>query len=144
MKKLVSVLAFFVLICTPVWAEEVPDLIGNWTGESAHISIGSPPHNPGIASENMTYNRSSNTTIVIIEEQNDRLFSGKLVHNEGGLQIAETLFGVIGFDNKTIYMVDEDGYHDGRLISPTEMELIYRKAGPENMIIAINRFIKAS
>jgi len=142
MKISIAFLALFALIWTPVWAEEVPDLVGNWTGETLAIRIGSPPHLPGITSENITY--SNATPALIIEEQNGRRFSGKLVHMNVNPPFAEMIFGVISFDNETVYMVDEDGYHDGRLISPTEMELIYRKTSPENMIIGLTRYTKTT
>jgi hypothetical protein len=45
----------------------------------------------------------------------------------------ERVAGVIGFDNKTISMVDEDGTWWGELTSPTVMELYYQETGNDTM-----------
>jgi hypothetical protein len=50
---------------------------------------------------------------------------------------------VIGFDDETVYMVDEDGHFDGKLISATEMEMVYREVDPDGMIVFISKYTKA-
>ncbi len=49
---------------------------------------------------------------------------------------------MIGFDNQTLYMVDEDGYISARMLSPTEMELVYREVDPEGMLVYICKYVK--
>ncbi len=78
-----------------------------------------------------------------IEEQRGQAFSGKWFRAENPL-IVENLFGMITFGNETFYMVDEDGYFDGRIISPTEVEVVYRETSPEFVVISTFRFVKSS
>jgi hypothetical protein len=63
-------------------------------------------------------------------------------HTVGGKRVhtaEEPILGVIGFDGKTIYMVEHNdwGMKFARLIEPNKMEVVYMEAGPG---AAITRF----
>lgn len=137
-----SILAFAALLFVPslAGAEDVPDLVGSWTGDGSVVRLGALDHFPELSSENLTYGDEMSYTLVI-EEQNGRRFAGVRFPTENP-EISEAVLGVIGFDDETVYMVDEDGHFDGRLISATEMELVYREVDPDGMIVAITRYIK--
>ena len=137
-----SILALAALLFVPVLAgaEEVPDVVGSWAGVGSVVILGSSDHFPELSSEDLTYGDEMSYTLVI-EEQNGRRFAGIRFLTEKP-DISEAVLGVIGFDDETIYMVDEDGHLDGRLISSTEMELVYREVDPDGMIVAISRYTK--
>jgi len=48
-------------------------------------------------------------------------FSGK----KSSENWTESISGVVGFDNETVYMVDDNGFCFCRLVSPDKMEQIY-------------------
>lgn len=69
------------------------------------------------------------------------MFSGKIVPKLSPRSI-EVALGVIGSDNMTISMVDEDGYYWGEMMSPTKMELFYQEVGNEGMVVSTGLFEK--
>ncbi len=135
------VMASLLWITVPAGAEEVPDLVGNWTGNGSVVRMGALNHFPEMSSENLTYKDEVSRTLVI-EEQKGRRFAGVWISSENP-GATEAVLGVIGFDDETLYMVDEDGHFDGRLISDTELELAYREVDPDGMIAAICKYTKA-
>ena len=44
--------------------------------------------------------------------------------------------GVIGWDNKTLYLVDMDGFTDATLVSPDQITCIYRHVGAKDAVVA--------
>ncbi len=142
-KILASILVLAALLWVPVLAgaEEVPDLVGNWTGDVSVVRLGSLDAVPEMSSENLTYSDGISRPLVI-EEQNGRRFAGVWI-STGNPEASEAVLGVIGFDNEAIYMVDEDGYIEGKLISATEMEVVYREVDPDGMIVTISKYTKA-
>ena len=38
----------------------------------------------------------------------------------------ERFVGTLGHDNATLYIVDEDGFTDGKIISPNQIQVVYR------------------
>jgi len=73
----------------------------------------------------------------MIEEQKDRLFTGRMIFRLAeGEQRVEGFSGSIALDNKTLYIAEYDrGYDIGTMISPGEMELIYLEDGETSMAV---------
>ena len=69
------------------------------------------------------------------------MFSGKTVPTQSPRSV-EVVLGVIGSDNVTINMVDEDGILWGEMMSPTKMELFYQEVDHEGMAISVGIFEK--
>lgn len=116
-------LAFLAMgICTAqVSKAQVPNLVGNWSGSEN-----------GYFASNGSYKLAENLSInLAIVEQKDHLFTGNLtVPSENGTKNAEDLSGIIGSDNKTLYIAEfKDGYDLGSIISDNEIELIYLQDG---------------
>lgn len=105
----------------------LPDLVGNWTGSAAGYL------------EGRGYWETSNSSaiVVMIEEQKDRLFTGRMIFRLAeGEQRVEGFSGSIALDNKTLYIAEYDrGYDIGTMISPGEMELIYLEDGETSMAV---------
>lgn len=141
MKILASILVLVALLWVPAGAEEVPDLVGNWTGVHSGLRLGSSDYSPEMSSENLSY-RDEGSFTMVIEEQNGRRFAGERFPTEKS-EMSEAILGVISFDDETLYMVDEDGYFEGKLISATEMEVVYREVDPDGMIVSIGKYTKA-
>jgi polar amino acid transport system substrate-binding protein len=66
-----------------------------------------------------------------ITEQEGRVFSGNLIYkHENGTAASEDLAGVIGSDNKSLYIAGvNQGYSLGSIVSKDEIELIYLSSG---------------
>ena len=137
--RILSILALLVLIAVPVGAGDLPDLVGNWKSEGLVVLSGPDYHHTYEASKKIIYMDTAFTLMIV--EQNGRGFYGKF-HMKNNPSMVEHIIGVISFDNETLYMVDQDGYLDGRLISPTKMELVYRESDPEGMAIGVHRLSK--
>jgi hypothetical protein len=45
-----SILVLFALLWVPAGAEEVPDLVGNWTGDGSVVRLGALDHFPEMSS----------------------------------------------------------------------------------------------
>ena len=68
-----------------------------------------------------------------VTKQNGRVLYGTFKSSRA----TENFIGVIGHDNKTLYLVDEDGYLDGKIISNDRIEVIYRHATPTDSVAAV-------
>ena len=116
-------LAFLAVgICTAqVPKAQIPNLVGNWSGSEN-----------GYFASNGSYKLAENLSVnLAIVEQKDRLFTGNLTFpSENGTKITEDLSGVIGLDNKTLYIAEfKEGYDLGSIVSDNEIELIYLQDG---------------
>jgi hypothetical protein len=104
---------------------DIPNLVGNWTGsfEGYEKSIG--------------YMNSDETgaLTMVISEQKGRLFTGNFSFNfslneTGQGQRDEGFSGIIGLDNKTLYISEYDrGYDIGTITSNDTIELAYLEDG---------------
>ncbi|HWQ19068.1 MAG TPA: hypothetical protein VN455_04765 [Methanotrichaceae archaeon] len=112
-----------VFLASEVYAAEVPNLIGNWTGSWSGYDL-------GMGYSNSTEN---DTFAIAITEQNGRIFSGNMSYSQAnGTLESEAIAGVIGADNKSIYTAESGkGYVTGTIVSADELELIYLADGKE-------------
>ena len=124
MKKIWFVALLMVtLLLTGTCGAKIPDLIGKWSGlESWYSEVN--------GSARLTENASLNFTVT---EQKNRLLTGYLSYeSENGTEVSEGFAGVIGLDNKTLYLAEfNEGYDFGTIISDDEMGLIYLQDGKE-------------
>ena len=115
-------LAFLAMgICTAqVPKAQVPNLVGNWSGSEN-----------GYFTSNGSYKLAQNLSVnLAIVKQKDRLFTGNLTFPSENGTITEDLSGVIGLDNKTLYIAEfKEGYDLGSIISDNDIELIYLEDG---------------
>jgi hypothetical protein len=104
---------------------DVPNLIGNWTGPGEGYQNGT-----GYLNED-----EAGVLTMMISEQKGRLFTGNLAINASSEHkvlspMTEAFSGIIGLDNKTLYIAEYDkGYDIGTLISNDKAELCYLEDG---------------
>jgi len=139
----VIVLAFLLALCIPAMAQttnmtEMPDMMGNWTG--VMDSVGWEKNTAWMPNETVSY-WPNGEEMLMITEQNGSMFSGKIVSILSPRSM-EVALGIIGSDNMTISMVDEDGYYWGEMMSPTKMELFYQELDDEGMVVSGGLFEK--
>jgi len=109
-------------IAVPVFAGlAIPDLKGTWTLKNKAVG-----HDKLAELQPQRHtelkNRLAEVTFTLkIDRQDGFRFSGTKASDRR----TEKVSGVIGFDNKTVYMVDDDGIYLCKLVSPDKMEQIY-------------------
>jgi hypothetical protein len=134
MKPIWLIAASAVLLAAAgISSAQLPDLVGNWTGSAAGYIEGR------VYWETL----NSSAIVMMIEEQKDRLFTGRMIFRLAeGKQRVEGFSGSIALDNKTLYIAEYDrGYDVGTMISPDEMELIYLEDGA-NLTAAIDHLYR--
>ena len=131
-KKIFGVLLLVILLSTGVcFAEpDIPNLVGTWTvqSEGAYLSKGSEPGTWSHFREGA----NSITAEFIVTKQQGRVFYGTFTSKHN----TENVIGVIGWDNKTAYFVDQDGFTDATLVNKDKMTCIYRHVGEKDSVVA--------
>jgi hypothetical protein len=119
------IVATLMLTIIGISVGDVPNLEGNWTGPGEGYQNGT-----GYLNEN-----EAGVLTMTISEQKGRLFTGNLIINTSSeykvlSPITEAFSGVIGLDNKKLYIAEYDkGYDIGTLISNDKVELYYLEEG---------------
>ena len=125
---LLIVLAFGTGVC---FAEpDIPNLVGTWSvqAEGTVLPKGSVPWE-------LTHYKGefgAITASIIVNEQRGRIFHGTF----RSLKATENIIGVIGWDNKSISIVDQDGFVDGMLVNNDTISYIYRHITPNDSVVA--------
>lgn len=132
MKKIVGVLLLVFLLGTGVcFAEsEIPNLVGTWEvkSEAGFITKGSE-------AGNWTHHRQEISTLtaeLVVTKQQGRILYATFTSQYA----TEKMAAVIGWDNKTIYFVDEDGFTDATIVNKDKITCIYRHVGVKDAVVA--------
>lgn len=128
---LVALVSLFTITASGFAGSEIPDLKGTWvikTSGIGHEKITDPPH-PVLHIENLRPVIEFEY-IMIIDRQDEFRFSG---YTESSRK-KEIVSGVIGWDNKSVYITDNDGIHIATLVSPDKMEAVYLHVTPHHSI----------
>lgn len=109
---------------------EIPNLVGTWSVQSEAALL----TKTGEIGE-WTHHKQEFSTLsaeVVITKQQGRVlyttFSSK--------RATENMVGVIGWDNKTIYFVDQDGFTDATIVDKDKITCIYRHVGNKDSVVA--------
>jgi len=106
-------------LATPAAADNAPpDLRGTWKGESQSIVLGGTAHHPGQQANQPRL--ASVAFTLVIDKQDGRRFSGTF----SSARHSETVIAVISRSG-AIYMVDDDGYDVGTMLTPDRIEICY-------------------
>ena len=104
--------------------QEIPNLVGNWSGTSAG-------HDRAHG-----YDGPSNWTYVLsVTDQKDRAFNGTVYYTSvdpNGTSGSIGYSGVIGSDMESFYIAEyAEGYCFGQIIDSDHLELIYLESGDD-------------
>jgi hypothetical protein len=117
-------------LCPALAADQVPNLKGKWAGKTYSIVAGVAPHWP---SNRGTFDKPGlfdKDLVIEVTNQEGRRFWGKQSFSGGGEQTSEPMIGELtGKDNKTVVLVDTDGFLDGQLVNNNTMTFCYKQAG---------------
>ncbi len=136
MKEIAAVMILLAL-CIPALAVNVPNMIGNWTGTAHGVKWLKNTDYQTTGKPNYWVDNYT----MIIDEQNGTRFSGKITEMANPLN-SEVILGIIGSDNTTIALLDENEYYWGSLKSSREMELFSQAVEMNHMILAGGAFTK--
>lgn len=137
MMKEIASIAVLLTICIPALAVNMPDMVGNWTGNVHGVTY---LKNTDYQTTGKPDFWEDNYTIAI-DEQNGTRFSGKMIYDANPLN-SMVVLGVMGSDNETIDLVKEDGYMWGSMNSPMEMELFAQAVDTNFMYVFEGTFTK--
>jgi hypothetical protein len=120
MKFIIGLLASFVV--TTAFAQQAPNLIGTWVGETNDALIGAGRHYPGgkageirFVKEKVTYK---------FDRQENRVFSG--IVTIAGINIP--IVGSIAGDLMSGAMADKDGVYSFKMMDANKMALCFASA----------------
>ena len=124
------------LASLPAAAQDaIPNVVGTWKGDSQSIVLsGGNTHHRGKSAGP----RMSNVPFTLVVDQQDgRRFSGTF----SSARHKEIVIAVIS-RNGAIYMVDDDGYTVGTLLSPNRLELCYMKRAQDGRVASCTEMTK--
>ncbi len=129
---LVTSLLIITISLTAAAQSGFPDLRGTWVGTDYGVRHYRSPE-LGASTHHKAKDLFPEIPLTLkIEKQEGFRFSG----TKSSEHWSETISGVIGFDNKTIYIADDNGFLFCRLVSPDKMEQIYLHITPEHSAAA--------
>jgi hypothetical protein len=118
-----SILVALAALVSPASAQDFPNLVGTWKGDSQSIVLaGGNDHHPG---KTPSPRLSSVPFTMVIDKQDGRRFSGTF----SSAKHKEPVIAVMSRNN-AFYMVDDDGYSIGHVLAPNRIELCYLKQSP--------------
>ena len=129
-----GVLALLVaMVDTASSADQIPNIKGKWAGKTHSIVAGVAPHWP---SNRGTFEKPGlfeKDLVIEVTAQEGRRFWGMQTFTGNGEQTQEPMIGELtGKDNKTVVLVDRDGYLDGQLIDDNTLSFCYKQAGGQS------------
>lgn len=108
----------------------IPNLVGTWTvqSEAGFLAKGGEP---GAWTHHKQEFSTLTAELVVTKQQ------GRVLYATFTSQLAtENMVAVIGWDNKSVYFVDQDGFTDATIVSNDKITCIYRHVGPNDSVAA--------
>jgi hypothetical protein len=139
-----AILILFVILLTagPSLAasaqDGIPDLTGTWTIVADGMAFAIPK-----AGDPETVHAESE--FVIDHQDGFKISGSETTQNMSGtvpVSEKEQFAGVIGVDNKTVSMIDENGFRDCDIVSSDKMECIYRHVASSRGVVTRNTWVK--
>jgi len=123
-------LSFAAMISSSTWAaDQVPDIKGKWAGKTYSIVAGTGGHWP---SSKGTFDKPGlfeKDIVIEVTNQDGRRFWGNQTLSGNGESTQEPMIGELtGKDNKTVVIVDTDGYVNGQIVGKDTLTFCYTQA----------------
>lgn len=109
---------------------DIPNLVGTWTVQSEAALLFKTDE-----VGQWTHHRQEFSTLsaeIVITKQQGRAFYATFTSK----MATEKMVGVIGWDNRTIYFVDQDGFTDATIVDKDKITCIYRHVGGKDSVAA--------
>jgi len=100
-------------------APSIPSLVGTWSGPSAGYE------------EGIGFSNYHDLNIrMMVTDQKDRVFAGRILFTANGTESATEFAGVIGREGRTFAMSEQTGgYCFGEILGPDAIEITYLEDG---------------
>jgi hypothetical protein len=124
-------LALAAIIAGPALAaDKIPDLKGKWVGKTHTIVAGMGLHWPSNMGSFEKPGLFEKDLVIEVTGQQDSRFWGNQIFSGNSEKTEEPMIGELtGPNNRTVLLVDSDGYLDGQLIGNDTMSFCYKQAG---------------
>jgi hypothetical protein len=120
-------------------ADQPPNIKGKWIGKTYTIVAGSGGHWP---TNRGTFDRPGlleKDLVIEVTGQEDRRFWGVQTLSGNGESTQEPMIGELtGGDNRTVVIVDTDGYLNGHLVNDDVLSFCYTQAGGKSQTSVIS------
>ena len=114
-----SLLLGALLICQSSWAQQVPNLIGTWVGETNDAVIGAGTHYPSGKAGEIRFLKSVVT--YKFDQQKNRAFSGTFTIAGHTVPIV----GSMSADMVGGAMADQDGTYSFKVLNPNQLAVCF-------------------
>ena len=108
----------------------IPNLVGTWEVKSEAALLTKGDSTGAWTHHSKEFNNL--TAEFVVTKQQGRVFYATFTSKKA----TESMAGVIGWDNKTIYVVDQDGFTDGTIVNSDKITCIYRHVGDKDSVVA--------
>lgn len=127
----IALMAFFFVASICFAQSNIPNLMGTWTVKS-QAALMMKDKSPGKWTHHEKQVNDLNAEAVFTKQEG-RLLWGKFKSP----RLSEEFIAVIGFDNKTLYFVDQDGFIDASLVDKDTIQSVYRHSGPADSVVSL-------
>jgi hypothetical protein len=111
-------------------ADKVPDIKGKWVGKTYSIVAGAGGHWPTNKGTFDNPGRFEKDLVIEVTGQEGRRFWGMQTFTGNGESTQEPMIGELtGKGNRTVVLVDTDGYLNGQLVTDNLLTFCYTQAG---------------
>jgi hypothetical protein len=111
-------------------ADQIPNIKGKWIGKTHSIVAGVAPHWPSNRGTFEKPGMFEKDLLIEVTNQEGRRFWGMQTFTGNGESTNEPMIGELtGKDNKTMVLVDRDGYLDGQFVDDNTLTFCYRQVG---------------
>jgi len=118
------------LACPALAADKIPDIKGKWVGKTHTIVAGMGLHWPSNMGSFEKPGLFEKDLVIEITGQQDNRFWGNQIISGNGEMTEEPMIGELtGANNRTVLLVDTDGYLNGQLIGNDTISFCYTQAG---------------
>ena len=133
-------LAFGALFASSAFAaDQIPNIKGKWVGKTHSIVAGSGGHWPASKGTFEKPGLFEKDLVIEVTGQEDRRFWGIQTLSGNGESTQEPMIGELtGKDNKTVLIVDTDGYLNGQLVEDNVLSFCYTQAGGKSQSSVIS------
>jgi hypothetical protein len=129
-RAILGVTLFAIVSASAFAADQPPDIKGKWAGKTHTIVAGGGGHWP---TNKGTFDKPGlfeKDLVIEVTGQEGRRFWGMQTFSGNGENTQEPMIGELtGRDNKTVVIVDTDGYLNGQLVDDNVLSFCYTQAG---------------
>lgn len=139
MKKLSAgfIIMAFLVGANLCFAEpSIPNLVGTWSTKAEGGVI-----TKGGASGDKTHHSGEFSTLsgkAVVTRQQGRVLHGTFTTSKA----TESFIAVIGMDNKSFFLADEDGIMEGTIVNKDKINFVYRHVTPADTVVAVGTWTR--